>query len=137
MREIPITCPKCKKQGTIPISDIADPQTAIFKCSCGWEMQLEGDLHSPKNQKLFGELNDVLGKVPEILERFRQTKMESVDMGVGKLMCEEAQKVAARILKEDPAVRADFERAVDGVFKMHIASLLQMIHDQDNGQEED
>ena len=132
MREVPITCPVCKAQGKVPVSDLADPQTAIFKCSCGATTQLTGDMMDEKKLSALGELNDILARIPALIDRVRQGRVESVDFGVGKLMSEEAQKVASRILQGDQVLRADFERAIDAILRQHIAGVLQMLDEEEN-----
>lgn len=112
MRKVPITCIGCGKTYEIEIKDLdkVDDHTFVAKCDCGATTQFTGD---PGDSKMpFKDINELLSKIPEILDQYRRTRAKGVDTGIGEAIAATSKELAFELLSNDPKLREALAKVV-------------------------
>jgi len=102
-----ITCAGCGKQYDVTIDNtgIGEKQTVIAKCSCGATTEISGLLKPKPGKDTFGQINELLAKLPMIIQSIRETKMEGMDTGIGQAVSELSKEIALEVLEGDFELR--------------------------------
>jgi hypothetical protein len=104
-----IKCAGCGKK--IPVTT-GEGHTAIAKCDCGATTYVEGE-----PGPVLKELNELLTKVPALLQNFKDTRRKGFETGLDEALHDTSREIAFEILREDQSLRKRFKELVRGVLE--------------------
>jgi len=105
-QKVNIVCGACGRDHVIE-TDFAPDKNHTFTvlCTCGASTTAQGPVNADKPMDTFKIMNEVLSKLPPIIQEFRQSKLKGVDTGLGDALAEAGKEIALEVLQEDQELR--------------------------------
>jgi hypothetical protein len=104
VKRVDIKCAGCGK--VIPVTT-GEGHTGIAKCDCGATTYVQGEPGAVLEQ-----LNELLLKVPAILQQFKQSRRKGFETGLDDALHEVSRELSIEILKEDHELREALKERV-------------------------